>query len=284
MLYQTELYPARGFHSVTETPLKGQGQAIDAKRKTAFTEAMFDLTRRWPIELHRNNALFLVLAVASLLAVLYQIDVATSLWAQSWPQPIRDFFWAITDIGKSDWMLIPTLVVAIVGGIAWLVMPKGAGKLAAGEAAVLSGYIFLGIGLPGLAANLLKRLVGRGRPEVYADGGALDLQHFFNDSVYQSFPSGHTTTIFALCFTLSFLVPRLFPWLLAVSVAVGLSRIVIGVHYPTDVFAGFLVGTFGAYAVRNVFAARGWLFTHRLDGRVVLKSLTGLPALLQRRS
>ena len=42
------------------------------------------------------------------------------------------------------------------------------------------------------------------------------------------------------------------------------------------------IGTLGAYAVRNVFAARGWIFAFTGDGTVVRKPLTSVQALLGR--
>jgi membrane-associated phospholipid phosphatase len=243
---------------------------------------MLDLTRPWPISLHRGNGLFFALGILGVLVVLYQFDAPVSLWAQSWPQPIRDVFFATTDLGKSDWVLIPALVILLLSGLGMLLL-KDFRRQASVEVAMLSGFVFAAIAVPGLTANIIKRLIGRGRPEVLDVAGALDFQNVINDVAYQSFPSGHTTTAFAMCFALSFLLPRLLPWMLAVAALIGLSRIVVGVHYPTDVFGGLLVGTFGAYLVRNAFAARGWLFERREDGSIHRRALPALSALARQR-
>lgn len=72
-----------------------------------------------------------------------------------------------------------------------------------------------------------------------------------------SFPSGHSTSAVVVYGTLAFLVARLMPtrrlrWLVwgvaaAVVLLIGLSRLYLGVHYPSDVAAGFAAGT--AWAV-----------------------------------
>lgn len=60
-----------------------------------------------------------------------------------------------------------------------------------------------------------------------------------------SFPSGHTTTAFG--FSVAFLLntkKRWTGWLvLAIAVLMGFSRLYVGVHYPSDVAAGLIVGS-----------------------------------------
>lgn len=66
-----------------------------------------------------------------------------------------------------------------------------------------------------------------------------------------SFPSGHT--LHAVCFTLVAVAyyPALAPWLIAFAVLVAVSRLVLGLHYLSDVLAGALIGgsvaCFGLY-------------------------------------
>jgi undecaprenyl-diphosphatase len=234
-----------------------------------------DLSKPWPLAVDRSNALFIGLGLIALIVVVFQLDAISSLWAQGWPDVVRRAFRAITDLGDSSWILIPALIVSIVAFVVALVL-RDRLRRAAIEVGQIAAFIFVGVGTPGLISAIIKRLIGRGRPGTYEDVGALDFRHFLNDGVYQSFPSGHATTIFALCFVLSFLLPRLFPWMLSIALLVGLSRIVVGVHYATDVTGGLLVGTFGAYAVRNFFAARGWLFDATPNGLIRLKPLSGL--------
>ena len=65
----------------------------------------------------------------------------------------------------------------------------------------------------------------------------------------KSFPSGHTSTAFATAASLSinfkkwYVVVPAYTW----AASVGYSRMYLGVHYPTDVFAGAIVGVGSAY-------------------------------------
>lgn len=93
-----------------------------------------------------------------------------------------------------------------------------------------------------LLSPLTKHLISRARPTAF----------FRTSATGYSFPSGHTLNATCLALALGFILWRL-PWhrmvkvvwtlaLVAYAACVGLSRVVLGVHYPTDVLGGFLLG------------------------------------------
>ncbi|MDT8436250.1 MAG: phosphatase PAP2 family protein [Gemmatimonadota bacterium] len=67
-----------------------------------------------------------------------------------------------------------------------------------------------------------------------------------------SFPSGHTSAAFLAAGLVGALVPVLLPALLLWAAAVGASRVLLGVHYPSDVLAGALLGTLVARAAAGL--------------------------------
>lgn len=77
-----------------------------------------------------------------------------------------------------------------------------------------------------------------------------------------SFPAGHAATAFAGATLLSFLAPRAAPLFALLAVAIGFSRVYVGVHYPGDVLAGAAIG----FAVGT--AAILLICSLRRDGRV----------------
>jgi undecaprenyl-diphosphatase len=92
-----------------------------------------------------------------------------------------------------------------------------------------------------VAADLLaeagKAIVHRHRP--------FETQLGPRSSAY-SFPSGHTATSFACATVLAAFVPRLRVPLFVLAALIALSRIYNGMHYPTDVLAGALLGVLTA--------------------------------------
>lgn len=89
-----------------------------------------------------------------------------------------------------------------------------------------------------LACGLIKRIVARLRPFEIMDGVRLPC----GESLGFSFPSGHTTVAFVVAVILSLTFPKWRKVFYSLAVVVGLSRIYIGVHYPSDVIGGIMVG------------------------------------------
>lgn len=129
-------------------------------------------------------------------------------------------------------------------------------------------FLFLAVLVPVQVGELLKGIVGRGRPFVGGAADAFHYSHFAWTEAYASFPSGHAITAFALAFALASLAPkwRIAIWAYAAIIAV--TRLVLLAHHPSDVLAGALVGILGAMAVRYWFAARHLIFTIAPDGAI----------------
>ena len=108
----------------------------------------------------------------------------------------RKFFRTITDIGRSNWMLIPTgaaLVLALVLRKRHVGFRNSAGY---GLIVGTIGFVFVSVGGAGLIANLAKNIIGRARPKLFDQVGVLDFKLFAFDPDYASLPSGHATNIF----------------------------------------------------------------------------------------
>lgn len=58
-----------------------------------------------------------------------------------------------------------------------------------------------------------------------------------------SFPSGHSTTAFAVAVSLGSFYPEIMPLLLTLAANVAISRVIVGMHFLSDVLAGSAIGT-----------------------------------------
>ena len=107
--------------------------------------------------------------------------------------------------------------------------------------------MLIGLFVGALFVNLfLKVVIARPRPYTDPEGFFYPLwlimgQHTESD---MCFPSGHTNAAFAAMVPLFILGNKKVSWLaLVFGILMGISRIYLVVHYPTDVIGGFITGT-----------------------------------------
>lgn len=105
---------------------------------------------------------------------------------------------------------------------------------------LIGAAIAFGLELPTYA--IVKKSVKRDRPFQAIEG----VIHRVIPPDQFSFPSGHTGAAFVMAVLTGYHIPALAPFLFVWACAVGFSRIYLGVHYPSDVFAGALLGSVSA--------------------------------------
>ena len=227
-------------------------------------------------EAARRSARHVVLLMAvigvAIIALMYVLDAreislmpprgTPGLW------PVR----ILTDFGKDIYILgaLGGLLIAVA-----VVAPALHGT----QRSLLLGlgtrvqFLFLAVLVSVLTGELIKWIVGRGRPFVGGQANAFNFSHFAGTEAYASFPSGHATTAFALAFAVAAIWPRARIAMIAYALVIAATRLVLLAHHPSDVVAGALVGITGAMVVRYWFAARRLGFAIHRDGTIV--ALTG---------
>jgi membrane-associated phospholipid phosphatase len=115
----------------------------------------------------------------------------------------------------------------------------------------------LAIGLASAVTNLaLKPVTGRGRP-VRSQHHAVSPSRRIQRPASASFPSGHTASAFAFASAVGEEAPSTWLALHAAAALVGYARVHTGVHYPSDVAAGAVLGALCGWTVRRVAAHVG---------------------------
>jgi undecaprenyl-diphosphatase len=69
-----------------------------------------------------------------------------------------------------------------------------------------------------------------------------------------SFPSGHSITAFAVAVSIGLFYPELLAWLLTAAVLIAASRIILGMHFLSDVIVGSAIGVALATVTFHIFA------------------------------
>lgn len=99
----------------------------------------------------------------------------------------------------------------------------------------------------GVLTEAIRYFYNRPRPYV-----ALDLWPLFQDTAY-SFPSGHTIFIFALAVGVWYVHRPLAYLIAALGLLIGFARVASGVHYPSDILGGAVLGSLVAILVHTLY-------------------------------
>ena len=91
--------------------------------------------------------------------------------------------------------------------------------------------------LGNIIVQTIKRLVNRPRPYTTLS----DISPINPPDCKYSFPSGHTCAAFSMAFILARFIPSLSIIFIFLALLVALSRVYLGVHYPTDIAIGIII-------------------------------------------
>lgn len=163
------------------------------------------------------------------------LDFQILYWLQKLHTPLLNLlFIHITKLGNMG-------IIWIFLGVILYIFPKTR-KLGVG--------VLLAILLNFVVCDLaIKNLVGRPRP-FYGDP---TIQLLIPKPKGFSFPSGHTSTAFAAVgFLFFFKKGKYLYFLIPFACLMGISRLYLFVHFPSDVIIGMVLGTLHGYAINQL--------------------------------
>ncbi len=157
-----------------------------------------------------------------------------------WKAPRWIRFWMLAATRMGDGWIWYSLaaIVLLIGG------PSRYAAVGAAMSAALAGVVVF---------KLLKTLSHRQRPcqlEPHCWAKILPPDQF-------SFPSGHTMTAFSIALVVSFFYPSLEGPLYFLTISIAVSRVVLGMHFLSDVLAGAVLGSALGVTSIVVFASYG---------------------------
>lgn len=126
--------------------------------------------------------------------------------------------------------------------------------------------ILTSISIANILTEILKKLLGRARPEMLFSQDLYGFTFFSSSQIFSSFPSGHACTIGAICGAFACLYPRLGLPLLLIGLLVAFIRVVLAVHFLSDIIAGVILGIITAQWIYKVMKKEHIPFSRRSHG------------------
>ncbi len=169
---------------------------------------------------------------------------------------IRAIWAEITYLGDSEWMLIGALAL---GGISFGIYRlkfrqhrlsnEKNGWWVWKRRYHLAVFVFSSVALTGIFSSLAKNSIGRARPYLIEEVGHRGFNPLAFQSEWAAWPSGHTTTAFAMATALTLIVPKFRIVFFAIAAIAGFSRGALGAHYLSDIIMGATVGIAGTVLI-----------------------------------
>lgn len=103
----------------------------------------------------------------------------------------------------------------------------------------------------GILTEVIRFFYHRLRPFL-----VLNLDPLIARDMSGSFPSGHAAFYFALAFALFYFNKKWGWWFTALAIAMGLGRVFVGVHYPSDILGGAIVAAASVFTVHLLMGRR----------------------------
>lgn len=102
------------------------------------------------------------------------------------------------------------------------------------------------------------------RPRPFVENGISPL---FEHAPTASFPSGHAAFFFALSAGIYSFNKKAGIWFFAASAAIGLARVLAGIHYPTDILGSFIIALFSYWLIKN-FSKKFVIFSKKKQDQI----------------
>lgn len=115
-------------------------------------------------------------------------------------------------------------------------------------------YLFSVVAISGILVDIIKVIIARVRPDMLFNHDMYGFVWFKLGSEFNSLPSGHSATAFALCVGLILQFPKYKHLYIFIAILVVMSRVILNFHYLSDTLIGsFLGGVTAFYVFQKYF-------------------------------
>lgn len=160
--------------------------------------------------------------------------------------PFHRFLNRTTHLAKAAHWLGAAVVLYVA---TWFLLAKGNAHATVRLVFQCSLAFILSLGAGSAFIHTIKLVLGRRRPRDELDMGHYGFIPFGFNLAWNSFPSGHSLTIFCVAVIATAVFPMLAPLWFAVALWLSLTRALLNAHFLSDVFVGAGVGLISAREV-----------------------------------
>jgi membrane-associated phospholipid phosphatase len=195
----------------------------------------------------RHIILFTAFLLASVLSYFF-LDIPVVNWCRTLSRSSLDILEIITGFGVSTAYLIVSFLLFVF----FRFYRKR--DIFASQ----SMFVFASVAASGIIADIVKWIAGRYRPVMLFNEGLYGFSFFQAGYEVNSFVSGHTVTAFSLALALSYLYPKYRFLFFPAAVAIAASRVLLSVHFLSDVIFGAYIGIATVQVLKGFFDRKGW--------------------------
>lgn len=140
--------------------------------------------------------------------------------------------------------------ITLLGGVVFtILLPLLLISIGKDRTRLLGIEIIFSLAISNLFVQLIKRKTSRLRPYDILE----NINNFNMKLKDHSFPSGHTTATFSIATVLAMNMQISILGISSIALTVGVSRIYLGVHYPSDVAVGMVLGSITSFLIHPYF-------------------------------
>ena len=198
---------------------------------------------------------------------MFNLDVEIFKWLNSWAGVSYFFDWAIIFRAVYLWYII---MFAVFLFPVLALLPRFRRNLNKNLELFIFAFFSASIARF-VITEFIRRIYNRPRPFIVLSGvnQLVDNVHqIFNNISTSSFPSGHASLAFAVSMSIYFYYPKLSILFFLAAISIGMGRIAAGVHWPSDILGGAIIGIFTSILVKwAVSKPRPWLRSITSSGK-----------------